>query len=65
MCFSIKHEQSGDLLAKEMYNFKDPFPYLATNIGTGVTMTLAKSEDELLTKYGELCLCVCRPIFEK
>ena len=65
MCFSIKDEQSGDLLAKEKYNFNDPFPYLATNIGSGVTMTLVKSEDELLTKYGELCLWICRSIFEK
>ena len=57
MCFSIKHGQHGEPIKKEINSFSDPFPYLATNIGSGVSITLVKSEDEFLIKNGELCFC--------
>ena len=54
ICYSIKNPMSPGPIEKVPYEVDDPYPFIATNIGTGASMTHFKSENEIIAKYGML-----------
>ena len=45
-CFSIKNPSKDGAMIKEPFDFRDPYPYVAVNIGSGVSIMLVKSKDD-------------------
>lgn len=42
-CFSITNTQGSEPIQKEPYDFRNPYPYLVVNVGSGVSIILVNS----------------------
>lgn len=45
-CFTIANSTGTEPIKKEPFNFKDPYPYLCANIGSGVSFVVVRSPDD-------------------
>ena len=52
-CFSFKNPCKGGPLVKEPFDFRNPYPYVAVNIGSGVSVMLVKSENDYARISGQ------------
>ena len=57
-CFSIQNPLDKGSLIKEPFDFRDPYPYVLVNIGSGVSIMLVKSESEYARITGKFDLLI-------
>jgi len=51
-CFTITNTEGTDPIIKEPFNFKNPYPYLVANIGSGVSFIVVQSPTEYIRVSG-------------